>query len=151
VPACADPRSRPSTALRIHGPGATRPVGITHDLSAPLGYLLGLEGLALLRGFAGAYDHDFTRARLAETRALLNTADRLGDGAAVAAITTSDAYDNWSASYDEPGNGLIDVEQPLVRTLIDDLPVGVALDAACGTGRRHRGTWTAGTTAPATT
>jgi SAM-dependent methyltransferase len=101
----------------------------------PLGYLLGLEGLALLRAFAGEYDHGFTQARLAETRALLDAADRLGDGAAVAPITISDGYDGWSASYDQPGNGLIHLEQPLVRKLIDKLPVGVALDAACGTGR----------------
>jgi len=26
----------------------------------PLAYLLGLEGLALLRAFSGAYDRDFT-------------------------------------------------------------------------------------------
>ncbi len=32
----------------------------------PLAYLLGLEGLALLRAFSGAYDRDFTLARLDE-------------------------------------------------------------------------------------
>jgi SAM-dependent methyltransferase len=31
--------------------------------------------------------------------------------------------------------GLIDVEQPIVREILNGLPVGVALDAACGTGR----------------
>ena len=37
--------------------------------------------------------------------------------------------------YDEPGNQLIDLEQPIVRQILDGLPPGVALDAACGTGR----------------
>lgn len=29
----------------------------------PLAYLLGLEGVALLRAFSGAYDREFTLAR----------------------------------------------------------------------------------------
>jgi hypothetical protein len=34
----------------------------------PLAYLLGLEGLALLRGFVGEYDRDVVEARVAEVR-----------------------------------------------------------------------------------
>jgi SAM-dependent methyltransferase len=30
---------------------------------------------------------------------------------------------------------MIDIEQPIVRSVLDGLPVGTALDAACGTGR----------------
>lgn len=101
----------------------------------PLGYLLGLEGLALLRAFGGRYDRDFTDARFAEIRQLLDAYDQSGVGADVPRVATPDGYDSWSISYDLPGNGLIDLEQPLVRRLVDDLPVGVALDAACGTGR----------------
>jgi hypothetical protein len=39
----------------------------------PLAYLIGLEGLALLRAWAGNYDYDhrFVEARLAEARRLL--------------------------------------------------------------------------------
>ncbi len=37
----------------------------------PLAYLLGLEGIALLRAWAGDFDKDFVDARLAEVRALL--------------------------------------------------------------------------------
>jgi hypothetical protein len=32
----------------------------------PLAYLLGLEGIALMRGFCGEFDREFTLARLAE-------------------------------------------------------------------------------------
>ena len=135
MPVCADPTLVSVDNLRAGAPVRLDPLGSPMIYQHPLGYLVGLEGLALLRAFAGEYDHDFTLARLAETRCLLDAVDRLGDGAAVAPITTSDGYDIWSASYDEPGNGLIDLEQPLVRNLIDNLPVGVALDAACGTGR----------------
>ncbi len=46
----------------------------------PLAYLLGLEGIALLHAFAGDYNRDFTMARLAEVRALLDAVEELGDG-----------------------------------------------------------------------
>jgi len=101
----------------------------------PLGYLLGLEGIALLRAFAGEYDEDFTLARLAETRRLLDMADQLGPGARAAPIATQLGYQGWAPCYDSPGNQLIDIEQPVVHQVVAGLPVGVALDAACGTGR----------------
>jgi len=101
----------------------------------PLAYLLGLEGTALLRAFVGEYDRDFTMARLAEIRALLDSVDELGEGAVVDPIPTTEGYGSWAEFYDEPGNQLIDLEQPVVREILDGLPRGVALDAACGTGR----------------
>ena len=101
----------------------------------PLAYLLGLEGIALLRAFAGAYGPDFTLARLAETRALLDAAADLGDGVEARPITTREGYAAWAESYDGPGNQLVEIEGPIVREILDGLPVGVALDAACGTGR----------------
>ncbi len=101
----------------------------------PLAYLLGLEGIALLRAFSGVYDRDFTLARLREIQALLHSAEELGDGVEARPITTREGYDRWAPFYDEPGNQLLDIEQPVVREILDSLPVGVALDAACGTGR----------------
>jgi ubiquinone/menaquinone biosynthesis C-methylase UbiE len=101
----------------------------------PLAYLLGLEGIALLRAFSGAYDRAFTDARLREIRALLNSVDELGEGVEARPITTREGYARWAPFYDEPGNQLLDLEQPVVREILDGLPVGVALDAACGTGR----------------
>ena len=101
----------------------------------PLAYLLGLEGIALLRAFAGEYGRDFTEARLAETRALLDSVEQLGDGGTADPMSIADAYRAWAQFYDEPGNQLIDLEQPIVRQILDGLPLGTALDAACGTGR----------------
>jgi hypothetical protein len=102
----------------------------------PLAYLLGLEGMALLRAFSGAYDRDFTLARLREIRSLLDSADELGDGVELHPITTREGYDRWAPSYDDPGNQLLELEQPIVQEILDGLPVGVALDAGCGTWRR---------------
>jgi ubiquinone/menaquinone biosynthesis C-methylase UbiE len=101
----------------------------------PLAYLLGLEGVALLRSFAGEYDESFTLARLAETRRLLDMADQLGAGVCATSVATQDGYRGWAPFYDSPGNQLIDIEQPIVQEILAELPVGVALDAACGTGR----------------
>lgn len=101
----------------------------------PLAYLVGLEGVALLRAFAGEYGRDFTAARLAEVRALLDSPWGMLPGTEAEVLTAVDAYRAWSEFYDQPGNGLFDLEQPIVRDILDGLPRGVALDAACGTGR----------------
>jgi ubiquinone/menaquinone biosynthesis C-methylase UbiE len=100
----------------------------------PLAFLLGLEGIALMRAFDGDYDAEFTRARIAEIRALLDSADQFGEGVETQPVTTAEGYAAWSPDYDEP-NDLIDLEQPVTRQLLDELPAGTALDAGCGTGR----------------
>jgi ubiquinone/menaquinone biosynthesis C-methylase UbiE len=102
----------------------------------PLAYLLGLEGIALLRAFAGEYDRDFTIARIEEIRALLDAADELGDGVEETPMTMQEGYAQWASCYDQPGNALLEAEEPVVHEIIAALPVGVALDAACGTGRQ---------------
>jgi ubiquinone/menaquinone biosynthesis C-methylase UbiE len=101
----------------------------------PLAYLLGLEGAALMHAFNGDYDRDFTEARLAEVRAMLAAPHRFGEGTATRAITIEEGYSAWAGRYDEPGNRLIELEQPPVWAILDELPPGAALDAACGTGR----------------
>ncbi|MFC4530298.1 class I SAM-dependent methyltransferase [Sphaerisporangium dianthi] len=104
-----------------------------------LGYLLGLEGVALLRGFReGGSDREFVQARIAEVRALLDDpalAEADGVTAEPGAIGPGEVYRSWAAHYDAGGNQTIDAEQPVVRRILDGLPTGVALDAACGTGR----------------
>ena len=53
-------------------------------------------------------------------------------------------YAAWAESYDEPGNDTIELEEPAVRGLLDELPAGPVLDAACGTGRHTAYLVTAG-------
>ena len=114
--------------------------GVTY--LSPLGFLLGIEGAALLRGFTeGSADRAFVEARIAEIRTLLDTpalADAEGVTAIAGTISAADVYQGWAPHYDAPGNEMIDIEQPIVRSILDGLPVGTALDAACGTGR-HTG------------
>ena len=96
----------------------------------PLAYLLGLQGIALLRAFAGAYDREFTLARLGEIRTLLDSIEELGDGVETRPIATREGYAGWAPFYDEAANQLLDLEQPLVREILAGLPRGVALDGA---------------------
>src|SRR5215207_7768933 len=101
----------------------------------PLAYLLGLEGVALLRGFGGEHDRDFAEARIAEIRRLLDSPELSGDGVTAQRVDTVAGYRVWSQTYDVPGNGLFAAEEAVVHEILDGLPAGVALDAACGTGR----------------
>ena len=101
----------------------------------PLAYLVALEGVALAHAFAGEYDREFTLSRLHEIRSLLDSAGEFGDGVSARPIGVADGYAVWARTYDEPGNALIDREQPVVRRILDSLPLGDAVDAACGTGR----------------
>jgi SAM-dependent methyltransferase len=105
---------------------------------SPLAYLLGIEGVALLRGLKeDRGDQAFVEARIAEIRTLLADpalAASPGVEAVAGGISTAEIYRDWASTYDEP-NSMIEHEEPFLHAIVDDLPVGTALDAACGTGR----------------
>ena len=100
----------------------------------PLAYVLALEGMALMRSFTGEHDRAFVEARLAEIRRLLDD-ETLADAAReVARVSTVDGYRIWSRTYDD-ANSTFAIDEPLIKDIVGGLPAGVALDAACGTGR----------------
>ncbi|SDM82153.1 class I SAM-dependent methyltransferase [Nonomuraea jiangxiensis] len=100
----------------------------------PLAYVLGLEGIALLRAYTGGHDRAFVEARLAEIRKFLDD-DTLAEAAVeVSRVDTVSGYRIWSRTYDAP-NSAFDLDEPFIREIVDALPAGDALDAACGTGR----------------
>jgi SAM-dependent methyltransferase len=102
----------------------------------PLAYLLGLEGLALLRAWAGDFDKEFVDRRLTEVRRLLADHALAGHpGVMVNRGDTLTAYRQWAARYDEPRNSLFDADEPVMHQIIDAFPPGQAVDAGCGTGR----------------
>lgn len=100
----------------------------------PLAYLVGLEGVGLLRSFTGEHDRAFVAARLGEIRRLLDDEALADAGVDVRRVGTVEGYRIWSESYDGP-NSAFDVDEPVVAGILDPLPPGAALDAACGTGR----------------
>ena len=102
----------------------------------PLAYLIGLEGIALLDGWAGTRDRAFTEARLAEIRRLLDDQKLRDRGVDVQWLTSVTAYQQQVAGYDAgAGGGLFAMDEPAVAEFLKDKKPGVALDAACGTGR----------------
>ncbi|WP_433381537.1 class I SAM-dependent methyltransferase [Actinoplanes sp. CA-142083] len=101
----------------------------------PLHYLLGVSGLALLRAYGGSRSREFAGERVDEMRRLLDSPLTVADGVEAGEVDTVTGYRAWSVTYDEPGNGLFPIEEPFVHEIVDGLPPGLALDAACGTGR----------------
>ncbi len=97
---------------------------------------IGVEGLALLRNLYDGTD-EIAAQRLAEVRGLLDD-DALLAGDPIREASPRDGYRVWSESYDEPGNPIIELEQPAVWALVDSLTPGRSLDAGCGTGRHAR-------------
>ena len=98
--------------------------------------LVGIEGLALLRNLYDGTDED-AEQRLAEVRRVLDD-DAYAAGEPTREGDVQAAYGSWAQTYDEPGNPIIALEQPVVWSLLAAVPPGRALDAACGTGRHAR-------------
>jgi ubiquinone/menaquinone biosynthesis C-methylase UbiE len=101
-------------------------------------FLVGIEGLALLR--AWMTDHDTASARFQELVQVARDPDAppISIHLDVPAEDVRSGYARWAGSYDVARNPLIHIEEPAVHGLIDPLPLGTALDAACGTGRHTR-------------
>jgi len=114
----------------VAGDRTSRPPIYQH----PLAYLLGLEGVALMRAFAGEYDRGFTEARFQEIRHLLDRAHELGPGVQVSPMPVADGYDGWAVTYDGEDNACFPMRDDLLGPMLDRLRPARALDAACGTG-----------------
>lgn len=97
--------------------------------------MMGVEGLALLRT-ALEGDDEFVAARVAEMRRLADpAAPGFTSSSELSELNAVDGYAVWAERYDSLPNFILAVEEPLVLSLLADLPAGRALDAACGTGR----------------
>lgn len=106
----------------------------------PLAYLIGLEGLALLRAWAGDFDRDFVLERLDEVRRLLDDPVLAQHpGVDVVRAAANEGYRAWAETYDEGPNGLFAIDQAVIDDILDGIRIGDALDAACGTGRLTAG------------
>jgi ubiquinone/menaquinone biosynthesis C-methylase UbiE len=97
-------------------------------------YFLAVEGLALLRHVLR--DPPAGEPRVAEIKKIVARFDEFPNSLAIPMTEhdVEEGYTQWSASYDGP-NPAIEGEEPIVHAILAELPVGVALDAACGTGR----------------
>lgn len=99
-------------------------------------YILGIEGLALLR--AGARrDYDGVDTRTEEMLGIISRLNEppYSERRDLPEVGVEAGYAQWADDYDDPGNDTIALEEPVVRGLLEQLPDGPVLDAACGTGR----------------
>ena len=100
-------------------------------------FLIGVEGIALMRH---AFEEDESAdARLAEVRTIVCGSDDVYQlGVDVPTVDARTGYARWAETYDQPGNPLISVEQPVVWSILESVPPQHTLDAGCGTGRHAR-------------
>ena len=96
-------------------------------------YFLGVQGLAMLRSMTTP---SAAAARCEESRQIASAFDEFPHSLEIPLVEhdTEVGYTAWAPVYDGP-NPAIDGEQPVVHAILESLPVGDALDAACGTGR----------------
>lgn len=104
----------------------------------PLHYALGVHGFAVLRYWSsgGAVAERAVNELLAFGSKLSTDSGSLQRDLVERDVQLG--YAEWSATYDQPPNPLIALEEPVVHAIVDELPIGHALDAACGTGRHAR-------------
>ncbi len=99
-------------------------------------YVLGMEGLALLRMWLRGADASIDD-RIREIARFVGRPDQgpLAIRVDVPEKTVREGYAAWSETYDALPNPLVMQEEPVVHALIDGATPGRAVDAACGTGR----------------
>jgi len=98
-------------------------------------FLLGAHGLAILRDWPRS--EDAVGLRVAELVKLAKNLEThpLNVEVELDQMEVSSGYEAWAETYDNPNNALINAEEPAVHGLLEKISTGMALDAACGTGR----------------
>ncbi len=97
---------------------------------------IGLRGLALLREWPFGDPARAEEQLQAMTESLAHRDEQpMNEALDVTALDHAEGYAAWSQTYDDPGNALLLVEEPILRSLLAEIPAGDALDVACGTGR----------------
>ena len=97
-------------------------------------YFTAVAGLATMRHCIT--EPSAVRARLDDIGRVMEALDRFPNDLVVPVVEygVDDGYDAWAPRYDGP-NPATEVDEAAVHAILADLPAGIALDAACGTGR----------------
>lgn len=98
-------------------------------------FALGAQGLALLRLWPGGANED-VQTRIREIAAIIGALDgNPSETGQAPEFGVRDGYDLWAETYESGANPFIQLEEPVVRSLLAEVPAGRAIDVACGTGR----------------
>ena len=106
---------------------------------SPVHYALGIAGIAVIRNWMTG---DETADECADE--LRTLANRFAEDPSlkfqldIPHMDVESGYRLWADTYDDLHNPLISVEEPIIRRMVESIPPGRALDAACGTGRYAR-------------
>ncbi len=97
-------------------------------------YFLAVEGLAMIR--TCLVEPSAARPRAHEIKKIIARFQDFPNSLSIPMTEhdVEDGYTRWAPRYDSP-NPAIALESPIVRTMVEQAPLGRALDAACGTGR----------------
>ncbi len=97
-------------------------------------YFIAIQGFAMIRNVIT--DTAKARKRMNDVRRIIDRFDEFPQSLEmpVNEYDVESGYTRWAPRYDGP-NPAIEREEPIVHAWLTELPVGVALDAACGTGR----------------
>ena len=101
-------------------------------------YVLGIEGLALLRNWLSDPTQSGRRVRELTDFVSDPSQPPLSIEFDAAEADVQSGYRHWAGNYDIVPNPLIRAEEPVVRGIVDRIRPGPALDAACGTGRHAK-------------
>src|SRR5579862_5615019 len=105
----------------------------------PVHYALGMAGVAVIRNWM--VGDETAEECVEELRVLANRFSQepsLKFQLDIPNMDVAGGYQLWADTYDDLHNPLIAIEQPIIRRLLEPIPPGRALDAACGTGRYAR-------------
>ncbi len=99
-------------------------------------YFLAIAGVAAMRKILLAPSDVWPR--LEDTRRVIAALDEFPNNIRIPVVECDviEGYDAWAPVYDIGPNAATERDSEVVRALLEPLPRGHALDAACGTGRQ---------------
>ncbi len=97
-------------------------------------YFIGIAGMAAMRRVLSRPSEGLPR--IDDVRQVIEAFDEFPNNIPIEVVEheVDSGYTAWAPVYDGP-NPAIEAEEPVVRSMLSSLTPGVAVDAACGTGR----------------
>ena len=99
-------------------------------------YFLAVAGVAAMRKILLAPSE--VLPRLEDARRVIEHLDEFPQNLRIPIVEYEvvEGYDEWAPLYDGGPNAATELDSEIVRTLLEGLPAGRAVDVACGTGRQ---------------